>query len=103
MYTIYLNGELHSRTHEKTFNIVGLSKGDHEITVVDEVSGATKTLPVSVAGKAKERMEKAEDITKELSEDDLEPYKGKAGWYTFGDGHKVRGVEAALEYLQSLQ
>lgn len=38
----------------------------------------------------------------EPTADDLEPFKGKAGWYTFEDGHKVRGEDAALEYLKSL-
>lgn len=38
----------------------------------------------------------------EPTTEDLEPFKGKAGWYTFEDGHKVRGEDAALEYLKSL-
>lgn len=106
MYVVYLNGKEVMKVEGRTFSLKGLQMGENEVKVI-EVDGEGNELnvetvmvnrPVTVIKDAFEKYKKS----KELTVEDLEPFKGKAGWYTFEDGHKVRGEDAALEYLKSL-
>lgn len=106
MFVVYLNGDKVTEVEERKFSLKGLKPGDNEIKVVEVDSEGKEinletivvNIPVSIIKDAVDKYKKSEEFTAE----DLEPFKGKAGWYTFEDGHKVRGEDAALEYLKSL-
>lgn len=97
MYAIYVNGKHYTDSDKKEVTIKDLPVGENVVEVVEKSNGyrqeAVVVIPQTEAA-AKE------DVA--LTTKDLEPFKGKAGWYTFDDGHKVRGEDAALEYLKSL-
>lgn len=106
MFVIYLNGKKVTEVEHSTFSLKGLRPGDNEVKVVELDNEGNELTAETIIIKSpgtmiKDVVEKVK-TSKNVTVEDLEPFKGKAGWYTFEDGHKVRGEDAALEYLKGL-
>lgn len=97
MYSIYVNGQHYTDSHDKEVKIKDLPVGENIVEVVEKGSGERQSKAVVIPPK-----KQSSEVIQEVTTKDLERFKGKAGWYTFEDGHKVRGEDAALEYLKSL-
>jgi len=97
MYAIYVNGKHHADSDKKEVTLKDLPVGKNVVEVVEKSNGYRQEAVVVIPSKEEPVKENVTLTTK-----DLEKFKGKAGWYTFEDGHKVRGEDAALEYLKGL-
>lgn len=101
MYNIYKNGIKVAETIDKKLTLDDLSEGSYEFGVAEVINGVEGFVEVVNVTVDKKLEEVATDDTEQVV--DIEDYHTGAGWYKFDDGHKVRGKEAAEEYLESIK